>query len=570
MIWKELVYNYIKNNKILILVYLIIVFFTFPVESVILPTMYSKLFESIRINYKKLPTLSENILQNIKNISSTGIIWIIIFTWISVVFFYNLKNKYEAKIAPKYLSFIRKKIFSKTIENHSTNFSELKVGEHITRILDVSRNMKDILTFMLTDIFPLTIAIMCIISYFLYINLKSGIIMLIGVIISVILVAKIGKKCINKSAEREKYYLKMSEKINDSFGNLMNIYLNNETNKEIKRNDEIDKKHTQSFENQLLLTKDLIGMLSVVSVLTFIAVLIITYGSLKEKKISQGYFISIVIILIYYLGYLIKVSNNIPQFLNKIGIVKNSKIFLERILKENKNINQNYKIEKGNIIFKNVYFRYPKTQEYILKKINFQIKDKDKVAIIGPSGSGKSTIMKLILRMNNIDKGEILIDNVNIKQIPVSYLRKKIIYVNQKTNLFNTNIIDNILYGNYDVNYNDVLNVIKKYNLNTVYNGLHKGIYESTGVNGANLSLGMQKVTIILRGIFKKGKIIIFDEPLAGLDSITRKKIMNLIKDKCKDKTVIIITHDKEIIPYCNYILNMDKIKKIIPINSLN
>ena len=75
--------------------------------------------------------------------------------------------------------------------------------------------------------------------------------------------------------------------------------------------------------------------------------------------------------------------------------------------------------------------------------------------------------MKLILGMNQINKGEILIDNINIKKIPVDYLRKQIIYVNQKTNLFNTNIIDNILYGNYDVNYNDVLNVIKKYNLNT-------------------------------------------------------------------------------------------------------
>lgn len=570
MIWKELVYNYIKNNKIRILVYLIIVFFTFPVESVILPNMYSKLFESIKINYKKLPNLFENILQNIKNISSTGIIWIIISTWISVVFFYNLKNKYEAKISPTYLSFIRKKIFSKTIENHSTDFSELKVGEHITRILDVSRNMRDILTFLLTDILPLMIGIFCIIGYFLYINTKSGLVMIIGFTITVILLIILGKKCIQKSAEREKYYLQMSEKINDSLGNLINIYLNNETTKEIERNDKIDEKHTKTFTKQLLLSKDLIALLSTVSVLTFIVVLIITYDSLKKGNISQSYFISIIIILIYYLGYLIKVSNYLPQFLMKIGIVKNSEKFLENILKNKEISDEKYVIKTGNINFKNISFKYPGAQDYTLQKINLNIKDKDKVAIIGPSGSGKSTIMKLLLRMNPITEGSIIVDNININKIPINYLRSQIIYINQKTNLFNSSIIDNILYGNDNINSNDVLDVINKYDLNTIYNGLNKGIYENTGVNGANLSLGMQKVTIILRGIFKEGNIIIFDEPLAGLDSITRKKIINLIKDKCKEKTVIIITHDKEIIPYCNYILNMDKIKRIIPINSIN
>ena len=150
---------------------------------------------------------------------------------------------------------------------------------------------------------------------------------------SIAIVITLGKKCIQKSAEREKYYLQMSEKINDSFGNLMNIYLNNETTKEIERNDKIDEKHTKTFTKQLLLSKDLIALLSIVSVLTFITVLILTYDSLKKGEISQSYFISIIIILIYYLGYLIKVSNYLPHFLSKLGIVKNSEKFLENILK---------------------------------------------------------------------------------------------------------------------------------------------------------------------------------------------------------------------------------------------
>lgn len=561
MLWKELIYSYAKNNKSKLILYIIIVFLTFPVESVVLPQMYSKLFEKIRVNYKYLPSFFSNITENIKTLSSTGIIWAIIIVWCFVIIFYNLKNKYEADIAPEYLSYVRQKIFSKTLKNNSTNFSEIKVGEHITRILDVSRNMKDILTFILTDLFPLVIAIICIISYFFTVQKNIGIIMLIGIILTCIILIVMGKKCIIKSANREKYYLQMSEKINDSFGNLMNVYLNNETEKEIKRNGNIDHKHTDSFKDQMLYTKNLIGALSLISVLTFIIILITTYDSLRNNKINQSNFVSIIIILIYYLGYLIKVSNNIPWFLSKLGIVKNSEIFLNSILEENKDTQLKNKITQGNIEFKNVYFKYPGNKEYILKNINTKFEKNKKIGIIGPSGSGKSTIMKLLLRMNKIQQGEILIDGINIEDISVHHLRDQVIYINQKTSLFNTTIIENILYGNPKIKKQNIIDIIKKYHLESVYQGLPNGVLEEAGVNGANLSLGMQKVTILMRGIFKEGQIIIFDEPLAGLDSITREKIIKMIKNECNNKTVLIITHDKEIIPYCDKVVNINDIK---------
>ena len=106
-----------------------------------------------------------------------------------------------------------------------------------------------------------------------------------------------------------------------------------------------------------------------------------------------------------------------------------------------------------------------------------------------------------------------------------------------------------------------MIDLLNKYDLNTTFSKLEYGINSNAGVNGTNLSLGMQKVVIILRGIIKKYNIIIFDEPLAGLDSKTRVKVMNLIKDYCNGKTVMIITHDKEIIPYCDEVININEIK---------
>jgi len=99
---------------------------------------------------------------------------------------------------------------------------------------------------------------------------------------------------------------------------------------------------------------------------------------------------------------------------------------------------------------------------------------------------------------------------------------------------------------------------LEKYNLNSVFSNLDEGVNSDVGVNGGQLSLGMQKVVMIVRGILRKSKIIIFDEPLAGLDQDTRQNVIKLILEETKNKTVLIITHDKEILPYLDRVINVN------------
>ena len=188
--------------------------------------------------------------------------------------------------------------------------------------------------------------------------------------------------------------------------------------------------------------------------------------------------------------------------------------------------------------------------------LNFKINKQEKVAIIGRSGSGKTTCMKMLIGIHQPNSGNIYVDNKNIKDIKFDHLRENVVYINQRTNLFQDSVLNNIKFGN-TVTTKEIEHVIKKYQLETIYAGLNEGLETNTGVNGGNLSLGMQKITILLRGIFKESKIIIFDEPLAGLDANTRQKIIKLITEYCSDKTVIVITHDKEILPYMNRIINI-------------
>jgi ABC-type bacteriocin/lantibiotic exporter with double-glycine peptidase domain len=193
--------------------------------------------------------------------------------------------------------------------------------------------------------------------------------------------------------------------------------------------------------------------------------------------------------------------------------------------------------------------------------LNLQIEGNKKTVILGKSGSGKSTISKLIVKLYNPQKGDIYIDNVNVKNIDTKYLRDKVIYINQKTILFNKSIMDNILYGNDHINDKHVINIMKKYQLDILFHNMKDGLQSSCGVNGNNLSLGMQKIVILLRGVLKNNyKIIIYDEPLAGLDKNSRKKVISMINDLSVDKTVLIITHDNEILDIADNVIEMNKI----------
>lgn len=556
--WKKLILDFIKQNKYYVISYFIIIIILFPTESIFLPKLYSSLFKSVENN--NLTSMLDNIFNNIYKSTSSGLIWRIILIWIVIIIGYTLKDLIESDLIPQHSAFMRKKIFNKTIQKYSTNFSNLKIGKQITRMLETTRNLIDLLTLSLLEFIPLIIVIFSIIIYFLFSDSKLGIVMLVGIIITSFIIYILGKKAIDKSILREKSYLNMSEKLSDSFSNLMNIYLNNTTKNEVNKNKNSNLNHSNTFLEQHLLITYLQSGITTITFVTFFILIYIGYYSVKNKTTKPSYFIGVFMILIYYISNLLRISNYIPSFIHKYGTIINSKEFINYIFSDDIKINSSYLIKYGKISFKNIYFKYPKKNDYVLKNLNFDIDHNEKICLVGASGAGKSTIVKLLLRMNTFEKGDILIDNISIFKYDIKYLRSQIIYINQRTNLFDTSIIQNILYGNENVTEKDVTNIIDNYELNSVYSGLKNSIFSNAGVNGNNLSLGMQKITILLRGILKKGKIKIFDEPLAGLDNLTRIKVIKMIKNECINNTVIIITHDKEILSSCTKIVNIKDI----------
>lgn len=210
------------------------------------------------------------------------------------------------------------------------------------------------------------------------------------------------------------------------------------------------------------------------------------------------------------------------------------------------------------IKFENVSFKYNEKSKYIIHHLNLEFKPEKINVLMGKSGSGKSTIMKLILKMYEPTSGIIHYDTRTNESVCIDDIRKNIYYVNQRTTLFDESVIYNFQYGN-DCSKDDIVELLQKYDLLSYYDSLENNIESKSGVNGSNLSLGMQKIIMVVRGILKKDKnVLIFDEPLTSLDKNTREKIVDLIIKETKGKTIIIISHDPEILPHADNVIKLN------------
>ena len=245
-----------------------------------------------------------------------------------------------------------------------------------------------------------------------------------------------------------------------------------------------------------------------------------------------------------------------PGISYQIGVIKDEIEYLKNISNhdnKNNNDNNNINIKEGHILFKNIHFSYD-NKKNIYNNFSIEIKPNIKTAILGKSGSGKSTLMKLLLGFYSVNKGEILIDNININNYSLDTLRKNISYVNQNTTLFNNSILYNIQYGN-NSSEETIKNLINNLNIWSFFKHLDYNLNKTVGTNGSNLSGGQKQIILILRALLNNNsKVIIMDEPTSALDSKNKKIFIDILSN-IKNKTIIIVTHDDKLIEYVDKVI---------------
>jgi ABC-type multidrug transport system fused ATPase/permease subunit len=265
---------------------------------------------------------------------------------------------------------------------------------------------------------------------------------------------------------------------------------------------------------------------------------------LENNLIDSKTFTSILLTVIFMMTYLVQFASFITQFEYSIGTLETFKELFKILDYDYDNVEKPlFDLLEGEITISDLVFNHQDTK--IINKLNLKIKKNEKIGIFGRSGSGKSTLINLILGFYDIDSGTIKVDKQDITKIDLNSYRKNIALVNQNNKLFNRTILENIKYGNSSVTKNQIENIMKKYQLDNI---LNIDINKNAGINGDNLSGGQKQIVLLLRAYFSNKKIILLDEPTSAIDQKYNRIIINFIKELSKNKTVLIVSHDNNIL----------------------
>lgn len=242
-------------------------------------------------------------------------------------------------------------------------------------------------------------------------------------------------------------------------------------------------------------------------------------------------------------AYISALVNLTPQIssgfesLNSLGEIMNVKDVEINIGKKCcENIN-------GDVEFKNVYYRYPKSQPYVLKNVSFKVNAGECIAVVGASGSGKSTIMNMVIGFLRASSGKVLIDEKPIEEYDISEYRHNLSVVPQNSILFAGTIKENITYGLDKYSEKDLNRVVEMANITEFISELPDGLNTYIGEHGDKLSGGQKQRITIARALIRNPKILILDEATSALDNISEFHVQKAISQSIEGRTTFIVAH---------------------------
>lgn len=214
---------------------------------------------------------------------------------------------------------------------------------------------------------------------------------------------------------------------------------------------------------------------------------------------------------------------------------------------------------RGKVEFKNVWFSYNKDDEMILKDVSFKAEPGELLAIVGATGAGKSTIINLLMRYYDIEEGEILLDDHNIKEFSLTGLRENFGLVLQDNALFSGTVLENITLGNENISREEVIKASKEVDSHKFISKLPGGYDYVLNERGASLSMGQRQLICFVRAMVYDPKILILDEATSSVDSETEELVSKACDKMMKGRTSIVIAHRLSTIRGADKILVMHK-----------
>lgn len=440
---------------------------------------------------------------------------------------------------------IRASLFGKLLSLPYPFYEENRVGELTSRITSDITQLQEALSWTLAEFFRQIATLIVGVIVIALLSPQLGLLMLATFPALVIMAAVFGR-----------YIKSLSKKTQQSLADA------NVVAEESLQNIQVIKSFTnEKFEHKRYETKiqDVVTYALKVATLRglFISFFIISiFGGIilvlwrgmtmvQTGQMTPGELISFIMFTIYIGASLGGFGNIYSRILKAIGaservleiIATDSETDLDFDASKEKKIN-------GEIEFKNVEFAYPtRKDKIVLDRMSLSIKQGQKIALVGASGAGKSTIVQLLLRIYDIDQGEILIDGKNVNEMNISGLRSQIGMVPQEVMLFGGSIRDNIAYGKIKATDEEIINAAKQANAWEFIDSFPENIQTMVGERGVQLSGGQRQRIAIARAILKDPAILVLDEATSALDSESEQYVQDALNNLMINRTSIVIAH---------------------------
>lgn len=255
--------------------------------------------------------------------------------------------------------------------------------------------------------------------------------------------------------------------------------------------------------------------------------------------------------LVAFVGYIWRFWNPIVNISNFYNTLIMAMAYLERIFEtldeevSISNLPNAYEMPsiEGNIEFKNVVFKYEDEEREILKNVSFKVNAGETIALVGPTGAGKTTIINLLSRFYDVTKGEVIIDNNNIRNVTLSSLREQMGVMLQDTFIFSGTILENIRYGNLSATEEEIINASKAVRAHEFIINLKDGYNTQVNERGSRLSVGQRQLISFARALLADPKILILDEATSSIDTKTEKALQEGLDRLLKGRTSFVIAH---------------------------
>lgn len=470
--------------------------------------------------------------------------WAVIyaFWWESMNWIWRFYDYLYMHTLPKTKAIIIKDYFAHT-QQHSHKFFQNSLAGFITnKIVDASRSFEIMFADFNENLFRKIITLVTALITLYYVKPVFATILVIWLAFFFGMIAFFSGTIKSLSIKWARNRSLISGKVVDVISNIASVRMYNNTryeNKYLKpsldnmRNSEVD------LNWFMLKLRYVLGISTSVMIFSMVYYL----GYLKTLGlVSIGDFALVISLCITVSDDIWEFSQEMGDFFEEVGAFMQALDLLDDHDIVNTNNGKDLLVNKGIIEFKNVSFKY-KRNNNIFENKSITINSKQKVGLVGFSGSGKTTFINLIIRLYEIESGQILIDNQNIYDVKQESLRDQICVIPQEPILFNRDIWENIRYGKLEASNDEIIEAAKKARVYDEIIKLEDGFDTICGEKGSNLSGGQRQRIAIARAILKDAPILILDEATSSLDTLTEKDIQKSLDYLMQNKTVLVIAH---------------------------